>query len=97
MTDRAAESAGGGVGVVAIVNESPREWVDSLRTLDELAATEVAELRVCALDVAGMKKVLEGSSTAIASEWNLSDAVAKFLAERPDLEALLIVTAPISI
>ncbi|EIL87418.1 glycosyltransferase [Rhodanobacter sp. 115] len=97
MTDRATESMCGRVGVVAIVNETPREWVDSLRTLTELAAAEMAELRVCALDVTGMKKVLEGSSIVIASEWNLSDAVAKFLAESPDLEALLIVTAPISV
>lgn len=97
MTNTITEVARGGIGVVAVVNEAPREWVDSLRTLSNLASTEMSELRVCALDVSTMVKVLTGSSISIASEWNLSDAVAKFLCDRSDLDAFLIVTAPVAV
>jgi glycosyltransferase involved in cell wall biosynthesis len=86
----------GGVGVVAVVNEAMHEWVDSLRLLSELDPSEVSELRVCALDHLTLQKALAGASDSIviAPEWNLSAAVASLLDDRPDLEALLLVTAP---
>jgi glycosyltransferase involved in cell wall biosynthesis len=86
----------GGVGVIAVVNEAAHEWVDSLRTLSDLDPAQASVLRACAFDHLTLEKALAGASDAIAiaPQWNLSAVVASLLDERPDIEALLLVTAP---
>lgn len=98
MTTRSDMAISGGVGVLVVVNETPRDWADSLRTLKGLASTASGgALRVCALDSVTMQKVLVGTDICVAPEWNLSQATRAFLAERSDLEALLLVTAPVAV
>jgi glycosyltransferase involved in cell wall biosynthesis len=86
-----------GVGILAIVNESPRDWADAVRTLEQLALEAEATLRVCATDSVTMQRVLEGSPTVLAPQWNLSAAAAMLLVEWPTIDALLIVTSPVAV
>ncbi len=86
-----------GAGILAVVSESPRDWADAVRTLEQLTVGGEAALRVCALDSVTMQRVLEGSSTALSSQWNLSDAANAFLADEPGIDALLIVTSPVAV
>lgn len=91
-----SEGNAGRVGVIAIVEGSPKDWVDSLRTLSKLRAHGVCDFRVAALDVVTLQRVCGDDPTiTVAPQWNISESVDALLADKPELEAILIATAPV--
>lgn len=86
-----------GVGVLAVIQGRPAEWVDSLRTLRELNARVVQPIRVASLDLAGARKYLASDGVQILDEWALSSAARRFLEDREQIDSLLVVLAPVSV
>lgn len=83
--------------ILAVVNDLPRDWADCLRTLEAEVARDDLPLRVSALDIVTTRKLLEGSRIDLAAQWNLSAAVLAMFKDFPELDALLLVTAPVSV
>lgn len=84
-------------GILAVVNEPPREWAACFRALEGAALSQKVPLRVCALDNVTTKELLQESSAELASQWNLSQAVAGMFNDYRELDSVLLVTAPVSV
>src|SRR5690348_15099387 len=86
-----------GTGILAIIDGLPRDWIDSLRTLDAEAKRSGIPFWVAALDGPTTSKLLDGSGATLATHWNLSKVVAEMFDALPNLGSLLLVTAPVSL
>lgn len=84
-------------GILAIINEHPRDWIDSLRILECEARRSFIPLIIAALDGPTTGKLLDGSSAILAKQWSLSKAVAEMFEEHPGLSSVLLVTSPVSL
>lgn len=84
-------------GILAIIDGLPRDWVDSLRTLDAEAKRGGIPFWVAALDGPTTGKLLDGSGATLAKQWSLSKAVAEMFEALPNLGSVLLVTSPVSL
>lgn len=86
-----------GTGILAIIDGLPRDWIDSLRTLDAEAKRSGIPFWAAALDGPTTGKLLDGLGATLATQWNLSKAVAEMFDALPSLGSVLLVTSPVSL
>lgn len=91
------QQQGAKVGILAVINGAPRDWVDSVRSLEREALRNSMPLRVAVLDNVSAEPLLGGGTVCFAKQWSLSKATAEMLSDEPDIGSILLVTAPVSV
>lgn len=91
------QGEGAKTGILAVINGAPRDWVDSIQSLEREALRNSMPIRVAALDNVSAEPLLGGGVVRFARQWSLSKATAEMLAEEPELGSVLLVIAPVSI
>ncbi|UJM86914.1 glycosyltransferase [Rhodanobacter denitrificans] len=82
---------------MAIIDGLPRDWIDSLRTLDAEARRAGIPFWVAALDGPTTSGLLSGSGATLAKQWSLSKAVEEMFEALPNMGSILLVTSPVSL
>ncbi|WP_231109301.1 glycosyltransferase [Stenotrophomonas maltophilia] len=77
---------------LAAITESPRDWLDSVRSLLELRGSAGCE--IAAWDNVSASREFSGSKAHLSPAWTLSSALAGLIGRHSALEAVLIAVSP---
>lgn len=82
------------VGILVFMASAPQSWAESIRTLLSVVPTD--RIRIACHDLRAATKAYAGLGVALVDEWTISSAVGNFLKSAPELDAVLVVTSPVS-
>ncbi|HEY5851874.1 MAG TPA: glycosyltransferase [Lysobacter sp.] len=94
-TDREVVSTDARVGVLVMMTTAPQEWADCIRTLQGLSG--VSSVRVATCEYRNASRIYNTAGVSVCEDWTISAAVASYLKSDPKLDAILLVTAPVSV
>ncbi len=83
------------VVTLAAITGSPRDWLDSVRSLEKVQDSNGCV--IAAWDNVTAEQCFKGAKAQLLSAWTLSAALSSLLEQRPGLEAVLVAGSPVAV
>ena len=83
------------VVTLAAITGSPRDWLDSVRSLEKVQDSNGCF--IAAWDNVTAEQCFKGAKAQLLSAWTLSAALSSVLEQRPGLEAVLVAGSPVAV